>query len=189
MKFLLSSIVTAGILLSHNANAQETDAQKESTQEPKKVKWVINCPQAAENHMPQCLVTQTMRSSENQKLFLSMSVNKAANDRLPTLQITVPLGIQLGSGLTLKAGDNDPVKVGYRTCIANGCITHANIADDMLETMQTAEEMEFNFTTLDQRVAKVSLNMQGISQAYNAMINRQNALRQKILDKQNENSE
>ncbi|MCC3862471.1 invasion associated locus B family protein [Pseudemcibacter aquimaris] len=183
MKIFLPVIVASAMFTTF-AHAQDTDATSENN-----VRWVINCPNVQPNQPPRCFATQTMRSDENQHLFLSMTVNKASNDTPATLQVTVPLGIQLAGGLTLQAGENNPVKIGYRTCLANGCMATANIADDMLATMQSVPEMKFNYTLLNQNTANVALNMRGFRQAYSTMIQRQNELRQARLENQEMNNE
>jgi len=164
------------LLISISAlSAQETPASKLQA-DGSKSSWTVSCPTAATTKRVQCFTSQIIRWEKNTNLFTNFTVTNPANQKLPQLQITVPLGVLLGKGLTLTINKNEPVKLGFTKCIKAGCFIKISIADDMLTTLKnpsTKTAMIFGLTGKNN--ANVSFDMVGFAEAYQSMLNQQAA--------------
>ena len=154
--------------------AQITPAQEADNAQINK--WTVQCPKQAEGRPTQCFAMSTLRSPQNKNLFATIAFSKPLANKLPAMQITTPLGTILNQGIMIQLGKTKANKVPYKFCIAAGCITTFNVADDIMKAFVDSEKLSLQFTLMENRTANVTLDLEGFSDIYSIMLIEQEKL-------------
>jgi len=149
-------------------------------------KWTLQCPKQAEGKPTQCFTMTTLRSPQNKNYFASVAISKPVAEQLPTMQITTPLGVMLNQGINIQVGQSKVNKVPYNFCIAAGCITTANVADDIMVSLNSSDQLALQFVLIGKRAANVNLDLKGFSDVYASMVIEQEKLNNEFIAKKAE---
>lgn len=81
-------------------------------------------------------------------------------------KITLPLGIMIDPGISMKIEDGKPFVFRPAFCTNEGCITFVNLDKDILNSMKKAKKITFDFKTADGRDASLAMSLVGFDKAF-----------------------
>ena len=99
--------------------------------------WVVRCYEF-ENALP-CDMYQSVAHQETNAKIISLSLAYSPQHETHAVQITLPLGIDLRRGVSLKVGEVSVAGIRPVRCELQGCMIEAVLAPDMLGAMNNSD--------------------------------------------------
>lgn len=101
--------------------------------------WTKEC-LAAVTSGPKCQITQRVLTPDGSQVILVLSMAKTPDNSNYQVQMAVPLGISLSSGIELQVGAEYKSSLPVARCTAQGCIAEGVAAEAMITAMAEAEK-------------------------------------------------
>lgn len=130
--------------------------------------WLISCEGPANGRY--CTLEQDLRRREDNRRLVLLEVKPESMDSA-LVGLTLPLGLDLRSGLALQIDDGPMVQgVPYRTCLQQGCLVSMRFDQGTLEGMRTGKVLKVRTGVASGGVADFQLPLAGFAQAYVRMV-------------------
>lgn len=84
-------------------------------------------------------------------------------------KITLPLGIMIDPGISMKIDDGKPYIFRPAFCTNEGCITFVNLDKDVLTSMKKGKNLIFGFKTAEGRDANLTMTLTGFEKAFKTL--------------------
>ena len=150
-------------------------AQEESQQDGPKVTqtvhqdWQSICVKEAER--PElCLIRQqrTVEFSNRQVADVTIIISRQTEGYI--IEIKLPLGLDLRSGLTMQVDQTKEINLPFTTCVTQGCIAMSVLDEAMISIFKVGSQLQigFNLVSLNEKLL-INASLHGFSRAF-AMI-------------------
>ncbi len=156
-------LLAAAALLAGPAAAQPSDGQTFKD-------WRVRCRKADAAAPPQCHIFQTVVVSQTAQPFLYVAAGYPPEGTGgPTLFLTLPLGIHLPSGVSLRVDRGQPVPAQVVHCDRDGC--HARLALDrrLIKSLQAGLVAQVAFQDGVGQPIMVPVSLKGFTAALKAV--------------------
>lgn len=112
-----------------------------------------------------CFVGQDGRTGAGVPLIAAIAIIPDGDPK-KLLRITVPLGEQLSSPVTLAIDDQPPSNAPYVVCFANGCMADTALPDAMIDSLRKAKRLTLRFKNSVGRTVARTLPMEDFRKAF-----------------------
>ncbi|WP_148283428.1 invasion associated locus B family protein [Reyranella massiliensis] len=124
--------------------------------------WRVEC--SGDGKTLDCRAVQQL-IAENKQLVLSLAARMGA-DKVPTLGMQLPLGINLAEPVQLKVDAKPEEKFSVQTCTASGCLLNVPLKDPLLASMRTGTTLKVTVFDQNKRPIAIDVPLLGFGLAY-----------------------
>lgn len=124
--------------------------------------WQLNCP-AATAMQTACSLQQAVVQRETHTTIADLTVARGVG--ADTLTIVVPLGVLIGPGLAISAGNSGTIAVPFTTCAESGCIAILTLTPKTLDQMENGVGGQITVVGRDNRPVALSYSLKGFADA------------------------
>lgn len=130
--------------------------------------WTKEC-LAAVTSGPKCQITQRVLTPDGSQVILVLSMAKTPDNNNYQVQMAVPLGISLSSGIELQVGAEYKSSLPVARCTAQGCIAEGVAADAMITAMAAAEKANAVVRDTNGNPIAIEFGLDGFGEASGAL--------------------
>ena len=128
--------------------------------------WSSQCTTTSREAPPDCAIEQRAVVTESGQLLIKMTVQVPADTRKPVMMIQAPLGPFLPAGINMDVDGNNPFRLDYQTCDANGCYAGSPISDELLQRMIAGHKLNVTIQALNKQPVRIPMVLTGFTAAY-----------------------
>jgi len=147
---LLIALVLA--LLAHGVTAQEGE---------KFGNWTAKCEESRGKVQGGCFIFQNLVLREGGQRVLQFAVGYVATTDAPIALLSLPLGISLPPGVSIRIGDAEPTRVIVERCEPNGCRAGLKLNAALLSQLRQGTQLTVTFHDAERRPIEVPLSLDG----------------------------
>ena len=100
---------------------------------------------------------------------LQFSIGMAPGDGTPTALISLPLGISLPPGISLRIDEGDTANFPVERCEPDGCQAGMHLRKETIQRLAAGMQMEITFYDGERQPITMPLSLQGFGTAFKAM--------------------
>ena len=133
--------------------------------------WQLICP-ASKDKDKSCEIIQDVINEKAGRRVARIVMGREKDKKIPSLFLTVPLGVLIDPGLGLRLGADQMNAYPYKTCLEDGCVAIVP-GDKRLEaSFVKAQEATIAFATPPEgKAIEVPFSMKGFAEAHKAYLN------------------
>jgi invasion protein IalB len=162
LRFLLAAVLAMATTAALAQQQQQAQLKPDVTQQHGD--WLVRCYPVASPSPCDMFELLAQKKSGNRVMSVSFAFAPKANRYV--VQIAVPLGVELGKGLTLKAGDYASPVLNFRRCDRGGCyiegVTDASILDAL---GQNGGQGKASIVSTEGKTLDINFSLNGFSEA------------------------
>lgn len=150
MRRLLSLFVlTLPILFAPSAVAESTTVTTEAVaNEPAVTRnsyqdWQSIC--VEQQDVTNCQITQTMQVEKDGQVSFAMRITLFKQAENIVMEVTLPLGLNLQSGIALQVDESNEINVPFVTCVAQGCAATIAADEKLLKLLREGTTLKVAF--------------------------------------------
>ena len=169
----LKSLLNAALLclMTTAAGAQEQSQQDgPSITRTMHQDWQSICVDEAER-ASFCVIRQQLNVEFPDGAFADVTVIVSRQSEGYIIEIKLPLGLDLRSGLTLQVDQAEEIDLPFTTCVTQGCIAMSVLDDTRVSSFKNGAQLqvEFALVSLNEKL-RINASLLGFSRAF-SMIN------------------
>ena len=135
--------------------------------------WTSTCISQADTET-KCAAEQTIRTGQGSTNTLQFEISISREDSTNRVAISLPLGIDLMSGIVLQVDDLEEFNAQVRTCIAQGCISFLELDDSRIAELKAGNRLKLGFRPFGGTdVSVVEFSLTGFSRAFDWIVQEQ----------------
>lgn len=135
--------------------------------------WTSTCISQADTET-KCAAEQTIQTEQGSTNALQFEISISREDSTNRAAISLPLGIDLMSGIVLQVDDLEEFNAQVRTCIAQGCISFLELDDSRMAELKAGNRLKLGFLPFGGTdVSVVEFSLTGFSRAYDWILHKQ----------------
>lgn len=132
--------------------------------------WRAVCvPAGQEQQQSNCHIFQDLLQKESGKRVLHIAIGHLPGKQALAIVITMPLGISLPPGLTIRIDEKDPKQIPLQACFTDGCQAAFELQSDWQNKLMDGKSAEVIFYNLRNEAISVPVSLNGITAAINAI--------------------
>ena len=147
-----------------------TPVMAQKSAETQKFKdWIMRC--VPRDGLPPCDMVQSVFNADSDQRLLQMSVAHLGRDDLVGLQIWVPTGVLVSSGVLFEIDGEKRVldQLQYTRCEADGCLVEAIVPASDLKPLRAGRKGAFAVLASDGKPRVIAVSLTGFSAALKAV--------------------
>lgn len=166
MKQIVAIILFAAAAMTgglQSLTAQESGANQQFKD------WVVRC--VPRDGLPPCDMVQSVFNADSNQRLLQMSVAHLGRDDLVGLQLWVPTGLLVSSGVLFEIDGKKRVleQLQYTRCEADGCLVEAIVPASDLKSLRAGRQGAFAVLASDGKPRVIAVSLSGFSAALKAV--------------------
>ena len=131
--------------------------------------WTAKCEESKGNVQGGCFLFQNLVLREGGQRVLQFAVGYVATTDAPIALISLPLGISLPPGVTIRIGDGPVTRVIVERCEPNGCRAGLKLNDDLIRQLEHGTQLTVTFHDAERRPIEVPLSLDGFEAGLKAL--------------------
>ena len=157
-----------GVML---ASPQLTSAESESEEGVKYRDWTRRCETIGEAETETCYISQNLVLRESGKRLLNVAVGylEPVTPKKPRGVITLPLGISLPPGITVRVDKGKTRQFPVERCNNNGCIVAFTLSPELLASMKAGLQAQITFYDSKRQAIGVPVSLRGFTAGFNSL--------------------
>ncbi len=160
MRRLILSLGLMVLICIRAASAQE---------EGKKFRdWASRCDETPENGQV-CYIFQNLLLKTSKQRLLYLAVGYFGKDKSPSAIFTLPLGVSLPGGVSLKIDTRKKVRIRYERCDQSGCLAPLVLRDELIKAMQTGLKAQVAFFDSRGREISIPVSLLGFTAGFKSL--------------------
>lgn len=175
-RFIVSSLLASACLLSAASHAAPAGTQPASANPAtaahidKHGDWLVRC-FPVKSRSPCDAFFMAMVRKTGQRIY-SVSIAYLPSQNRYMMQIAVPFGISLPTGLVLRTNTYTSGKLQFRRCDAGGCYVEIIMASELIDALDHADNSEavLDVATPAGKVVPLKVSLKGFGDAHDAMV-------------------
>lgn len=168
--FLIGTVVPTSLMASPS-ELEIQDGRTTVTTEHRD--WTSTCISQADTET-KCAAEQIIRAMQGSTDALQFEISISREDSTNRAAISLPLGIELMSGIVLQVDDLEEFNAPVRTCIAQGCISFVEMDDSRIAELKGGKRLKLGFLPLGKtEVSVVEFSLTGFSRAFDWIVQEQ----------------
>ena len=147
----------------------------EPAQEPKRLiaemkspetNWSARCTRTPAGVTSSCHVIQRIKRNKTGALLMSVLIDLPVKSLQPELRLSLPLGLYLPAGTTLKV-DRAPTKeIEIETCDSKGCYAAVSVDEPLLTALKLGNTLTVTFQNVAKEPIAVPVTLVGFTAAF-----------------------
>jgi len=130
--------------------------------------WASRCDKTAAG-VKICYIYQNLLLKTNKQRLLNLTVGYFGKDKTPTALFTLPLGVSLPGGVSIKIDKRKKVRIRYERCDKSGCIAPLVLRDEQLKAMQTGLKAKVAFFDTRGREISIPVSLLGFTSGFKSL--------------------
>ncbi len=159
---LVAAVVAAVTLWGPRAAAGPKDGQRFKD-------WAAKCQKPADDKPEQCFVFQDLVLKDKKQRVLLIRVAIPPSRKDPVAVLTLPLGISLPPGVSIRVDDGEPVRVQVERCVANGCIAGFPLENELLASFKAGAKAYVTIQDSRRKPATLPISLSGFTAAVKSL--------------------
>lgn len=131
--------------------------------------WQMRCDKPTEPEKESCFMYQNLMLKEGSRQLLNVAVAYPPNQRIPVAILTIPLGISLPPGISVKVDDGEAIRLAVEYCVQQGCKTALRLNEKWLGLFKAGHQAQVTFHDGTRRAITVPVSLNGFTAAINAL--------------------
>ena len=132
--------------------------------------WTLRCAAATADARPDCMMFQNLVQKTGGQPVLQFGIGIAPPDGLPTVLVSLPLGIALPPGITIEIDSATPANFPVERCEPDGCRAGMKLRDATVQQLSHGKQLHVTFYDGARKPLKVSLSLEGFGAAFKALV-------------------
>ncbi len=130
--------------------------------------WSLRCEEPKDGQ-ERCSIVQDVVTRASGQRVVRAAIGLVPGGADPIALFTLPLGISLPPGVSLRIGSGEPVHFPIERCEAEGCRGFLKLGAELLEALKRAGSVELSFHDRQRQPIRVPLSLDGFSPALEAL--------------------
>jgi len=133
--------------------------------------WRAKCvsPDEKKPQQTNCHVFQDLLQKESGKRVLHVAIGHLSDKQPLAMIITLPLGIALPQGISMRIDEKDNKQIPLQACFTNGCQAAFELESSWLKKLKAGKNAEVIFYNLRNQAISIPVSLKGITAAINAL--------------------
>lgn len=131
--------------------------------------WTAKCEESKGQVQGGCFIFQNLVLREGGQRVLQFAVGYVATTEAPIALLSLPLGISLPPGVTIRIGDAEPTRVIVERCEPNGCRAGLKLTERLLQQLRDGTQLTVTFHDAERRPIEVPLSLEGFEAGLNSL--------------------
>jgi invasion protein IalB len=131
--------------------------------------WTAKCEESKGQVQGGCFIFQNLVLREGGQRVLQFAVGYVATTDAPIALLSLPLGISLPPGVTIRIGDAEPTRVIVERCEPNGCRAGLKLNERLLQQLRDGTQLTVTFHDAERRPIEVPLSLDGFEAGLNSL--------------------
>lgn len=131
--------------------------------------WTAKCEASKGKVQGGCFIFQNLVLREGGQRVLQFAVGYVATTEAPIALLSLPLGISLPPGVSIRIGDAQPTRVLVERCEPNGCRAGLKLSEDLLTQLREGTQLTVTFHDAERRPIEVPLSLDGFEAGLTAL--------------------
>lgn len=123
--------------------------------------WTAKCEESKGQVQGGCFIFQNLVLREGGQRVLQFAVGYVATTDAPIALLSLPLGISLPPGVTIRIGNAEPTRVIVERCEPNGCRAGLKLTAELLAQLKAGTQLTVTFHDAERRPIEVPLSLDG----------------------------
>lgn len=123
--------------------------------------WTAKCEESRGKVQGGCFIFQNLVLREGGQRVLQFAVGYVATTDVPIALLSLPLGISLPPGVSIRIGDAQPTRVIVERCEPNGCRAGLKLNEALLAQLRAGTQLTVTFHDAERRPIEVPLSLDG----------------------------
>ncbi len=124
--------------------------------------WTVRCEEQGEQES--CFIFQNLVLQEGGSRVLHVAIGYlSAAKKSPVILVSMPLGISLPPGASIRIDDQEPIKFQIERCESSGCRGGFKLKESMLVAFRAGKEAIVTFHDGHRKAIDVPLSLTGFS--------------------------
>lgn len=116
-----------------------------------------------------CHVFQDLLQQQTGKRVLHIAIGSVPDKKQLAVIITLPLGISLPQGITIRIDEKDPKQIALQACFTNGCQAAFELQPAWQKKLMAGKNAEVIFYNIRNRAISIPVSLKGITAAIKAL--------------------
>ena len=131
--------------------------------------WTVRCESNQKESDTDCIILQSIVLKTGGDPILEFAVGYAPEDGVPTVIISLPLGISLPPGITIQIDDGDVASFPIERCEPNGCRAGMKLREATLAQLKTSVQVNITFHDNQRQPVSVPLLLEGFAEGFKTL--------------------
>ena len=131
--------------------------------------WTAKCEEAHDGKEGGCFLLQNLVLRDGGQRVLQVAVGYVPNASEPIALLSLPLGISLPPGVSLRVSDHEPVQIPVERCEPNGCRAGLKLKDDLLRALRDNTQITVVFHDAQRHPIEVPVKLEGFAKGLDAL--------------------
>ncbi len=130
--------------------------------------WTVRCEKQAE--IESCFIFQNLVLQDGGSRVLHVAIGYLfATRKVPAILVSMPLGISLPPGASIRIDDQDPIKFQIERCESSGCRGGFKLKENMLMQFKEGKTAIVTFHDGHRKAIEVPISLSGFSDGLEAL--------------------
>jgi invasion protein IalB len=126
--------------------------------------WRVEC--GGDGKSLECLAIQRLIRPDTKQAFALVTVRYAAEVKAASMQILLPLGLNLTEPVTIRVDNGAPERQQIQTCDNGGCLVSLTVPDKLLTAMRSGTELKLAVQDASKKPVDIAFPLLGFGIAY-----------------------
>ncbi len=131
--------------------------------------WTLRCETAAAAATRACIMFQNLVLRTGGQPVLQFAIGIAPGAATPTVLLSLPLGISLPPGITMRIDQGKPATFPVERCEPDGCRAGMRLREATIEQLRGGESLEITFYDGERQPISMALSLGGFGDAFGAL--------------------
>jgi len=131
--------------------------------------WALTCTTPKDGKDKRCYIFQNLLLKKGGQRLLNVVVGHLGAEGKPAAILTLPLGISLPPGASIRVDEGEPVRFAIERCTTQGCAGGVEIDEQLLAALKRGKQAKVSFRDAARREIVVPVSLSGFTAAYNRL--------------------
>lgn len=131
--------------------------------------WTAKCEAPKEGQEGGCFIYQNLVLKEGGQRVLQFAVGFVPDSQEPIALLSLPLGISLPPGVSLRIDSGEPTRFPVERCEPNGCRAGIKLKDTVVKAIAGGTKITVTFYDAKRQPIEVPLSLDGFSKGLEAL--------------------
>lgn len=131
--------------------------------------WTLRCATPLGNAKPECMMFQNLVQKTGGQPVLQFGIGIPPADSVPTVLVSLPLGIALPPGITIQIDGGAPATFPVERCEPDGCRAGMKLREATVQQLSNGHQLHVTFYDGARKPLKVSLSLEGFGAAFKSL--------------------